>query len=454
MPSQRVLAVTALAALGGLAGLLSAGGSGSADDSQATSQVRGGLVSAAAAGTVGEENALPGTREWRITAAQGRASGLAAYAGATTASPGDKVPLFLKGEGPVQATAYRLGWYAGAGARQVQQAVYQATPQTGAPASWTSTATVDTTGWPEGAYLIRLDLGAASRYVPLTVTTGRNGVAGRVVVVTSPMTWAATGRATSAQQGGKVTLNRPYLTGDGSGGLLAEAGLIAQIERTGTDVVYLTDADLATAPELADGATALLVDGDSRYWTARMRNAVNDAVEGGTNLAFFGAGSAQTNVVLQGADGRTFTVAALATASSTRLTGSAATCTAAEPTGLRVTDPSWWGFRGTSADNGEVLPQLVSGRLDRLNESQGATVVASADLDCGATQATSYLEKDSGAGIFTAGTQAWACTISNACTDASGRRIQVDARSQQVAVMVTRNVVQTFATAKAARNLP
>ncbi|GLY31232.1 N,N-dimethylformamidase beta subunit family domain-containing protein [Kineosporia sp. NBRC 101731] len=452
MPSPRVLAVTALAALGGLAGLFSAGDGGVPASTDAQS-VRGGLVSQAS-GAVAAENAKTGTRTWRIGTTRAAAQGLTAYAGATSAAPGEKVSLFLRGNGATHARAYRLGWYGGAGARQVWESTFPATAQTGTAANWTSTSSIDTTGWPEGTYLIRLDLGGASRYVPLTVTSARSGAAGRVVVLTSPMTWAATGRKSSVGKGRTVTLDRPLVTGDGGGGLVADAGLIAQIERTGTDVVYLTDADLAAAPGLIDGATALLVDGDSRYWTAQMRTSVRKAVDAGTNLAFFGAGSAEVNVVRNSTAPRTFTVAAAATAASSQLTGSVATCRANWATALTVADPTWWGFEGGSVRNGEVLRRLVSGRLDRVAVPSDASVAASADLACGQTQATTYREKPSGAGVFTAGTQAWACTVSGACTDATGRRIKADARAQQVAALVTRNVVKAFATPKAAPNLP
>ncbi|MBT0767512.1 hypothetical protein KIH74_01165 [Kineosporia sp. J2-2] len=443
MPSPRLLAVTALVALGGLAGLISAGDEGP-EPVTAASDVRGGLVSdSPSTGVVAAESRQTGTRAWRFAAARGEAPGLAAYAGAVSAAPGDKVPLYLRGNGSVDVRAFRLGWYGGAGARQVQQASYLATAQTGAPATWQSTGSLDTTGWPEGVYLIRLDLGRASRYLSLTVTGAKStGTEGRVVVLTSPMTWAA-GESTQKH---KVTLNRPLATGYGSGGLLAEAGLLAQVERTGTEVVYLTDADLAADPDLLTGATALLVDGDSRFWTAKMRTSVRSAVEAGTNVAYFGAGSATANVVPDATDPRTFTAGGKPVALAARLTGSVATCAAQGRTGLTVSDASWWGFEGAEIEDGEVLKGLVSGDLDRAAAPADVQVVGSTTLACGDTQATSYLERPSGARVFTAGTQAWACTVTGSCTDAQGNALKVDKRAQTVAALVTRNVVEAFAT--------
>jgi hypothetical protein len=451
VPSPRLLAVAALVVMGGLAGVISAGGDGSPGSSgaqQPTSAVRGGLVSHPAGTAIAVENQKTGDRDWRIAPARGSAAGLAAYAGAVSAKPGDQVPLHLKGNGEVRTRAYRLGWYGGAGARKVWEGTLTATPQTGAAPTWTSNATLNTTGWPQGTYLIRLDLGPASRYVPLTVTSGGSAATAKVVVLTSPMTWAATNRNGSAAPGRKVTLNRPLVTGSGGGGLVADTGLIAQIERTGVQVVYQTDAGLAADPGLIDGAAAVLVDGDSRYWTAKMRIAVRSAVAAGTDVAFFGAGSAGATAVLNPTDPRTFTVGPLAATPAARLTGSVATCVSPGRTGLKVSDPAWWGFQGGDVKAGEVLKGLVSGSLEKVSAPSGAEVVGSAELGCGDTQTTISLQRPSGARIFTAGTAAWACTVSGACPDAQGKRIKANVRAQKVAALVTRNVVETFGKAQ------
>ncbi|GLY14345.1 hypothetical protein Kisp01_13610 [Kineosporia sp. NBRC 101677] len=449
MPSPRLLAVTALVALGGLAGLISAGGAGSEAAPEArkpASDVRGGLVSnpGSEAGPIARENAQAGAEEWRIAPARAAAKGLAAYAGASSVAPGELVPVFLRGAGAAQVRAFRLGWYGGDGARQVWQGTLQAQAQSGPPAGWQSTGSLDTTNWPEGAYLVRLDLGKASRYLPLTVTSvpSQGSASDRVVVLTSPMTWAATNRNGSVGEGREVTLNRPLLTGAGAGALATEAGLIAQIERTGTDVVYLTDTDLTASPKLLEGATAVLVAGESRYWTPKLRGSVRAAVADGTDLAFFGAGSAGVTALPDQADARSFTVAA---GSGAKLTGSVATCEAVGSTGLTITDPSWWGFGGAQVSSGQVLKGLVSGRLDQVQASAPAQVVGSADLACGDVQATSYVERPSGATVFNAGTAAWGCTVTGFCLDGQGKRVKADAQAQEIAALVTRNVVTTFA---------
>lgn len=442
VPSPRLLAVIALVALGGLAGLFSAGDSGTAQ----VSAVRGGLMSGTSALDVAAENQQDGTNGWNISPARAAAKGLTGYAGAVSATAGEAVPLYLKAKGAVRARAFRLGWYDGTGARQVWTGSFQATGQSGAPASWTATGTLDTTGWPEGTYLIRLDHAKASRYVPLTITSGTSA-AGRTVVLTSPMTWAATAKNGSVATARTVRLDRPLATGAGGGGLVAAAGLIAQIERSGTDLVYLTDADLAADPDLLEGASAVLVAGQSRFWTTQMRGALRAALNSGTDLALFGSGTASAAAVLDPTDERSFTVAELAAKAVSGLTASTAACRTSGSTGLTVADASWWGYQGGQVEDGEVLPRLVSGESDQQAAGSGAQLLGSAALGCGDTQATSYLERDSGARVFAAGTEAWACTVTGVCENARGRRVKADPRSQEVAALVTRNVVEAFAAA-------
>ncbi|MCD5312555.1 N,N-dimethylformamidase beta subunit family domain-containing protein [Kineosporia babensis] len=435
MPSPRLLAVTALVVLGGLAGVISAGGDGESETppsaQQPPAKVSGGLVSNPVL-DISAENQQAGDDSWRIGPARDQAKGLAAYAGTDSAEPGAQVPLYLRGQGTVEARAFRLGWYGGDGARLVWDGTFPAQPQTGPPGDWVSGATLDTSGWPEGSYLVRLDLGKASRFVPLTVTSKQTS--GRVVVLTSPMTAAATTSKGSAAQGREVRLDKPLAS---SAGPAAAAGVIAQIENTGTDVVYLTDADLAAAPELLDSARAVLVAGESRYWTAKMRKAVQAS---GADLAFFGANTAGTTATFDSAS-RSFTVRA---SGNTKLSGAAATCAANGSTGLTVSDAAWWGFEGSQVSEGEVLKGLVSGRLDQA--AAGAQTIASTTLLCGDTQATSYLDAEPA--VFNAGTEAWGCTVSGFCLDGQGRRVRADARAQEVAAAVTRNITLRFAASR------
>jgi len=97
-----------------------------------------------------------------------------------------------------------------------------------------------TAGWPEGHYLLRLDSGAASRYVPLTVRSA--DTRGRLLVLTSPMTWQAYNgwgggslygptprRPQTVRRSAAVSFDRPYDDGYGAGALLSLGKLMVGV---------------------------------------------------------------------------------------------------------------------------------------------------------------------------------------------------------------------------------
>ena len=105
---------------------------------------------------------------------------------------GESFPLFVSTTSAgFRVTAFRLGWYAGDGARQVWRSgplrghrQHRASPADATNtvrADWDPSAEVPTDDWPPGAYLLRLDADSgAQRYVPVTVRSPRT--AGQVVI--------------------------------------------------------------------------------------------------------------------------------------------------------------------------------------------------------------------------------------------------------------------------------
>src|SRR4051794_34287215 len=65
------------------------------------------------------ENAKPGTPGWRITGSRAAGSSLAGYADHVSARAGEPVELYVNASGKMSASAYRIGWYAGVGARRI-----------------------------------------------------------------------------------------------------------------------------------------------------------------------------------------------------------------------------------------------------------------------------------------------------------------------------------------------
>jgi hypothetical protein len=465
------------------------------------------------------ENALPATPGWAIPGPAGRAPGLEAYADRVSVRPGEAVGLYVHGTGTVRVRAFRIGDYGGGSARQVWSGTVGAAAQPAGSvdeesipdaggishthvvvADWHRTGSVDTAGWPEGDYLLRMDAGAASRYVPLTVRSA--DARGRVLLIAGAMTWQAYNywgggslydgdNETFSSRSHAVSFDRPYLDGFGSGRFLGyDAPIVTLAERAGLPLAWATDYDLANDPSLLDGAAAVVIGGHAEYWTGPMRDAVTAAVARGSNLAVFGANTAYWRVRLAGRtiglagqpdrrDGRPRIVVGAkdatldplaatdpggATArfrdppgarSEEDLTGMRYDCFPAE-TSWTVVDPTWWGYAGTGVTAGERLAGVVGPEADRVfpvaDRPVPEEVVAYQPYSCGRSARTAhtgvYWVARSGAAVFAVGTMRWPCASQVGCTGVPGRRSAV------VVTGVTINVLTAFAQPRAGLTHP
>ena len=255
------------------------------------------------------ENSQAGTTAWQV---RGTAD-VELYAGQISALPGDAVELHVSTPFRYRLVVFRLGWYGGAGARQVAcipgcDAVEQGTQQpppdtTQEPirAGWPVTDVLRSgDDWVSGYYLVEAvltsgpDAGqAGTTFVILRRPAGEPPA--RILVLVPVNTWEAYN-----QWGGKslydfgtsraraVSFDRPF-------GALAqspmwwEVQLVRFLEREGYDVSYQTDLDTDR-----EGASLLrhrlVIDaGHDEYWTGAMRDAFDRALAEGTNLAFTGS---------------------------------------------------------------------------------------------------------------------------------------------------------------------
>jgi hypothetical protein len=457
------------------------------------------------------ENALPGATDWRIPAARGAAPGLDVYLDRVSVLPGEPVGVYVSGSGPVTVRVLRIGWYAGRQAREVTRAGWTATPQPAARTltapiadagnlrasnavylTWRTTGILDTTGWPEGEYLLRVDSATESRYAPLTVRSA--DLTGRLVVVDAPMTWQAYnswgGRGLYGDENKAlnrrslaVSFDRPYSDGYGAGRFFSHDVQVVELaEKLGLPLGWVTDYDLAVDPGLVRGATGLVFGGHAEYWTPAMRAAVVGAVARGTNLAVFGANTAYWRIRLAGRglpvpadparrDPRPRLVVGTKDAALdplARTDPAGATTKFKDPPAARledslagvrydcfpseaawrVTDPSWWGYAGTALKKGDTLPGLVGPESDRAYPQPvpGMTrhVVAYTPLSCGGhptAHSAVYSTDAAGAGIFAAGSIRF------------GGRIFDKAIGPDVAV-IAGNVLREFALPRAGARHP
>lgn len=220
---------------------------------------------------------------------------------------------------PYRLDIYRMGFYAGLGARKVATVPSSQTLRVAQPAPLTNATTglVDAGNWSvtaswnvpasatSGIYfarVVREDTGGASRIV-FVVRNDESKSA--VLFQTSDTTWQAyndygnqslyEGTSTAAPgRAVKVSYNRPWTLEDKMGGngtynspFSAEYPMVRWLERNGYDVSYFSNVDTERfGSEIKEHKVFLSV-GHDEYWSAQMRTNVESAREAGIHLAFF-----------------------------------------------------------------------------------------------------------------------------------------------------------------------
>ncbi|NUP66102.1 MAG: hypothetical protein HOV96_10930 [Nonomuraea sp.] len=365
---------------------------------------------------------------WKITT-RGAGHEIEGYADRVSVLPGERFALHVSTTAPrFSASAFRMGAHPSKVWESAQvQGVRQAPARTVngmvTAAHWKPSLTVDTTGWPEGAYLIRLDASTgAQRHVPVTVRSA--SARGRVVMVNAVTTWQAYnlwgGRSLYQGPGGydgrsrEVTFDRPY---DGGGARLFldfEQEALAVAERSGVPLAYLTDLDLA--PGALDGARAVVSLGHDEYWSPSMRAAVTRARDSGTNLAFLGANAVYWRIAVEGrkiaCDKESRCPLWRDSRPESSLVGQMYDCFPAQGV-YTVRRPRHWIFAGTE---GRRFPGMVGPESDKVSRGSpdGVEVLADSPFSCGGRATTShstYYVAPSGAGVFASGTMRWVCAM-------------------------------------------
>ncbi|HVH52036.1 MAG TPA: N,N-dimethylformamidase beta subunit family domain-containing protein [Gaiellaceae bacterium] len=270
------------------------------------------------------ENAQPGTNAW-----QAHVGGdIAVYATQITAAPGDELDFHVSTANRYRLVIYRLGWYGGAGARQMtcvpscrtdEQGTSQ--PQPGAPtaqptdppirANWPVTDVVRTgSDWTSGYYLAEavLTTGPQAGLVATTyfiVHPTATAVGSAILVQVPVNTWEAYnhwgGKSLYDSLGPRmyrVSFERPF-DDQAQSPLWWEIQDVRFLEREGYDISYQTDLDTDRDPASLLRHRLVMVLGHDEYWTRSMRDAFDSALAQGTNLAFMGANEGYWHIEYQ-----------------------------------------------------------------------------------------------------------------------------------------------------------
>ncbi|MET8247640.1 N,N-dimethylformamidase beta subunit family domain-containing protein [Streptomyces sp. NPDC005202] len=451
------------------------------------------------------ERGRPGTRDWRI-GSLGPSDAVTGYADRVSATPGEECGLHVSTTASsFRVLAFRVGWYGGTLARLVWrsgpvpgrvQPTARLLPATRTVhADWPRTLTVVTDGWPEGAYLIRLDAdNGHQRYVPLILRSTHG--AGRTVLVHAPATWQAYNRwggyslyvgasGAYADRSLAVSFDRPYDASGAEKFLVYEWAAVVLAERLGIPLAYTTGTDVHHDPAVLHGATAVVCLGHDEYWTPEQRRHVTEARDAGTNLALLGANTCFRRVRLEaGEAGSDRTVVCYKSSYRTDpcypsrpalVTTDFRRAPAADPEssltgvlyeGYPVDAPyvvhmaDHWLHEGTGVHPGESFDHLVGVEYDRV--TPGAPVpgpleiTAHSPLVCVGTRSHSdsaYCTVPSGAGVFATGTMRWVEALM-AGTGERGRDHGMDARTRAFVTRTTENLLRAFSEGPAARHRP
>ncbi|MFJ2738409.1 N,N-dimethylformamidase beta subunit family domain-containing protein [Streptomyces sp. NPDC087440] len=453
------------------------------------------------------ENALPGAADWRITRT-GSARAVEGFAERVSVLAGQPLGLRVStSSASYTVSAYRMGWYGGRrarlvwrsgalpGVRQPGAAMDGATRMARAP--WKRTALIDTTGWPEGGYLLRLDTtdGRAQRFVPVTVRSPE--VVGRTVLVNAVATWQAYNRwggadlykGKTGKKGSralKVSFDRPYANAQGAGQFLVyEAPLIALAEELGLPLAYTTGVDVALDPQAVAGASAVVSLGHDEYWSPEQRLHVTSARDAGSNLAVLGANCCYRRIRFEDspvgpdrvavcykddyAEDPGFRRGLPATNDFRRgpdpdpesaLLG---VIYAGYPVDAPyvVTNPGHWLLAGTGARAGDAFEHLVGVEFDRVNLAHPTPrpleILSRSPVVCKGRPSyadTAYVTLPGGAAVFATGTMRWVEAL-DASGPAGGRANHgLDARAAHFTRTVTANVLRAFADGPAGFDRP
>jgi hypothetical protein len=445
------------------------------------------------------ENDLPGDPDWAIRQL-GAPDAIMGYAGKASVLPGQTFRLSVSTTArSFRATAFRIGWYRGDGARKIWASANLPGRQQNGPAlaeatntvstSWDPVIQIRTDDWPEGAYLLRLDAETgAQRYVPITVSSA--STAGKVVIRNSVATWQAYntwggydlyvgpgtgGPGTSyATRSLAVSLDRPYDLNGAAMFLTYERNLIKLAESMGLPLAYVTSMDIEADAHLLDGASALISPGHDEYWSPPERAHVTAARNAGVNLAFLGANAMFRRTRIEDrlvvCYKTSYTEDPMYGVDNALVTSNWRDAPDPEPESsvigtlyegypavapYLVVSPESWIFQGTGAVKGTSFANLVGVEYDRVNPGypvqRPIQVLSHSPLTCQGVASyadSAYYTHAGGAGVFNAGTMRWVEAIYGDQPHGIGRAATAFVRR------ATANVLRAFADGPAAARYP
>ncbi len=270
--------------------------------------------------TVAAENASPGTTAWRLPGPAEDVGGLAhgevsGYVAAQAMLPGQTERVYVSAPGAryVRIRIFRIGWYGGAGGREVLVSHrLRAVPQP--PCTHRFATGLTECRWhptlsfaippalPTGVYVVRLSAGSGESDCLFVVRASRPQPLLAQLPTSTYEAYNAWGGdslypggadrvgLTGTTQGIEVSYDRPYDSVTGAGQFFArDVAMVRFLERYGYPVSYTTSESVDEDPGQLLGHRAVIDFGHSEYWSSRQAAAFARARDAGTSLLFFGS---------------------------------------------------------------------------------------------------------------------------------------------------------------------
>jgi tetratricopeptide (TPR) repeat protein len=290
--------------------------------------------------TIAEENSMLGAYNWKIPRGDESETVLQGYVRPQYAKPGYTVSFHASSEldnCQFFLRIYRLGWYKGAGARQVHRSKITSVGNHGIwskQKGWQQKEkfgdAVNGMNWPRvyqlyipedwlsGSYIAKFETLDGKSYIhPFWISTigktpAKIAVLGSVITSQARNWWGGVS-ATKVIGGSAFTsdelyypvgseilsFERPYFNSRGGDALRWEYPLVRWIEKNQLDVAYHTDLELETDPELLSNYSHVITAGPMRYWTNKTESALENYVNFGGNIVHLGSEAGQHIVKLR-----------------------------------------------------------------------------------------------------------------------------------------------------------
>ena len=396
---------------------------------------------------VKSENSKIGDRSWnsgvpfRLSADFSRRKNIDRVEGffdKTSLQCGQSAALTLVGAKSAHVEIYRMGYYNGAGARKITSVNVKS--------GWSFIASPS---YLPGQYLFKLIAEKrAATFVPLVISNPN--IESDLTFISSVLTWQSYnqwgGNSLYKGPNGKretratsVSFLRPY-DGDGSGQFqYMEFPVIKDAEKLGLSINYATDFDLDANSHLLDKTKSIVLGGHSEYWTTKMRDAVEKAVDRGVNLIVLGGNTAYNRIDIQGNEITNIKPWRDLGRPEVNLLGSQYLTLGFKRD--MVIETNLWPF--DILPKGAVIKGVVGYEADTpitFNGPPVETIARSSILpnEKSVPAMATYYTRKSGAGILNMATNGWVCAMEDRCP--WGHRF--DKATQRQIVKVTENILK------------